>query len=54
VKEIDIPFGSGNDHPEGMAVIPNTNQILVVYDSPGNGRKVGSTSVKADVFDLSN
>lgn len=55
VHEIDIPFGSGTDHAEGIAIVPGNEpqiQILVVYDSPGVARKVGNDGVKADVFDL--
>jgi hypothetical protein len=55
VRELEIPFGSGTDHAEGIAIIPGEEQplqILVVYDSPSSKRKEGSGAVRADVFDL--
>jgi len=54
--ELEIPFGQGVDHAEGIAIVPNAwppNQVLVVYDSPGPERKKGVVdAVRADVFDL--
>lgn len=54
--EMQIPFGRGADHAEGIAIVPDAgppSQILVVYDSPGAQRKKGVVdAVRADVFDL--
>lgn len=53
--EMEIDYGQGTDHAEGIAIVPDTgprSRILVVYDSPGNERKKGVDAVKADVFDL--
>jgi hypothetical protein len=55
VRELEIPFGSGADHAEGIAIIPGQDQpleILVVYDSPSSKRKEGVQAVRADVFEL--
>jgi hypothetical protein len=50
----ELDFGSGTDHAEGMALVTDgeSQQLLVVYDSPGDERKVSKREVKADVFDL--
>jgi len=50
-RELLLPHGAGNDHPEGMVLLPNSREILVVYDSPAPGRLAGQT-VAADVFQL--
>lgn len=50
-----VPHGDGNDHAEGMTMMPADGtpaRVLVVYDSPANHRKVSSNSVRADVFRL--
>jgi hypothetical protein len=56
--EMEIPFGQGTDHAEGIAIVPDPgppSQILVVYDSPGAERKMGvGNGVRADVFLLAN
>ena len=55
-KLIDIPVGSGGDHPEALAVYPMDDQkkkaVLVVYDSPLPARLKGETDYMADVFEL--
>ena len=53
--EMEIPFGQGTDHAEGIAIVPAEppSQILVVYDSPGEKRKEVD-AVRADVFPLTN
>jgi len=58
---LDLPFGFGDDHAEGMTLLP-TNQddgdnagprLLVVYDSCAGARCVaGGAGVYADVFAL--
>jgi len=56
--EMQIPFGQGADHAEGVAIVPGSgppSQILVVYDSPDPERKKGVVdAVRADVFALPN
>ena len=52
---LTVPHGDGNDHAEGMTMMPADGapaRVLVVYDSPANHRKVSSNSVRADVFRL--
>ena len=46
-----LPHGRGEDHPEGFALLPS-GEILVVYDSPADARLVGEHGVLADVFSL--
>ena len=56
VVEMQIPFGQGTDHAEGIAIVPDAgppSQLLVVYDSPGEERK-NVDAVRADVFHLTN
>ena len=56
IVEMQIPFGQGTDHAEGIAIVPDAgppSQLLVVYDSPGAQRK-GVDAVTADVFLLTN
>lgn len=50
---VAIPFGKEIDHAEGMALIERPGKspsLLIVYDSPGDERRVGSTGVKADII----
>lgn len=52
---LDIPFGAGTDHAEGIAVLEPDNgqkRLLVLYDSPAPARKHGDTDIDADLFDL--
>ena len=51
---IDLPFGRGVDHPEGLALWPSKdNAILVVCDSPSVERLDTARKVlKADLFKL--
>lgn len=48
---LTLPHGHGGDHPEGFALLPS-GEILVVYDSPVDARLVGEHGVLADVFTL--
>ncbi len=53
---LEIPYGIGDDHAEGMTLFNDINQIpslLVVYDSPAKRRLEGDAEVIADVFKLS-
>jgi hypothetical protein len=50
-----VPHGDGNDHAEGMTMMPADGtpaRVFIVYDSPANHRIVGGNSVRADVFRL--
>jgi uncharacterized protein DUF3616 len=49
--ELDLPFGAGTDHAEGIAVLPD-DEILVVYDSPDPARMPRPGTVLADVVRL--
>jgi hypothetical protein len=56
-KLLDVPYGAGVDHPEGVTFISSAGQppaLLVVYDSPSSERKKGlpDAAVRADVFEL--
>jgi len=49
-----VPHGTGTDHAEGMALISDADsqQLLIVYDSPSAERRVSTQAVRADVFHL--
>ncbi|MGH3756181.1 DUF3616 domain-containing protein [Actinophytocola sp.] len=49
--ELDLPFGAGTDHAEGIAVLPD-DELLVVYDSPDPARMPKRGTVLADVVRL--
>jgi hypothetical protein len=57
-RVLDLPYGAGStesiDHPEGIAILREGQEksLLVVYDSPGPGRRRGDTGVLADRFPL--
>jgi hypothetical protein len=44
-----LPHGHKGDRPEGMAVLPS-GELLVVYDGPAEERHAGEHGVLADVF----
>jgi hypothetical protein len=48
------PKQEGKDHPEGMTILTTGEHasLLIIYDSPADGRKVDPASVYADVFEL--
>jgi hypothetical protein len=50
-RELDLPYGDGDDHAEGIALLPG-RRLLVVYDSPTRARLTDPGTVLADVFDL--
>lgn len=52
-RELDLPYGDGDDHPEGLALLPS-GELLVVYDSPAPHRLTEPGVVLADVFRLPN
>jgi hypothetical protein len=50
----ELPYGDGDDHAEGIAVLDETDangrpKLLVVYDSPSEGRLTAEGGVQADV-----
>ena len=52
---LDLPFGHGDDHPEGIMVLDDGDApaVLVVYDSPAKARlEEGGRIVVADRFPL--
>ena len=52
---IDLPYGVGDDHAEGMTLfdaIAQQHSLLVVYDSPAQARLKGESEVLADIFKL--
>lgn len=53
---LDVPFGHGADHAEGMALIAldrsKAHSLLMVYDSAAVGRRLGRSTAVADVFSL--
>ncbi len=56
-RVLEIPFGRGEDHPEGLALWGEQDgearQILVIYDSPSKQRLDRKTgAITADLFDL--
>ena len=58
-RVIDVPFGTGNDHAEGMTLLPPDNQgrrsVLILYDAPSEERKKsrkGEAALRVDVFRL--
>ncbi len=61
-KILDVPFGEGNDHAEGMALLPSSSNnggasrsVLLLYDAPSDQRKAGRSGevvLRADVISL--
>jgi hypothetical protein len=50
---IELPFGRGFDHPEGLALWDGGSSVLVVNDSPGERRvRDDGRTLVADVFAL--
>ncbi len=49
----DLPYGDGDDHAEGIAVLDEPGpRVLVVYDSPAPARLTAGGGVLADVVAL--
>jgi hypothetical protein len=48
---LELPYGVGCDHPEGLAVLPD-GRLMVVYDSPSPARITPAGGVLADVFKI--
>lgn len=56
---LDLPHGQGEDHPEGIALLPPDPgvpgapaRLLVVLDSPAPGRHTAAGAVLADLWEL--
>ncbi|MEO3890325.1 DUF3616 domain-containing protein [Nonomuraea sp. B5E05] len=49
---LELPYGAGCDHPEGLALLA-CGRLMVVYDSPSPARVTPAGGVLADVFTLS-
>lgn len=54
LQQVEIPFGQGNDHAEGMTLVSvNDNEapvLLVVYDAASADRKKGDSALEGDIF----
>jgi len=53
--ELDIPYGDGDDHAEGITLFDEINSkhsLLVLYDAPAQSRLQGEGDVVADIFHL--
>lgn len=55
-KVLDLPFGQGVDHPEGMTLFAGKEgkeeELLVVYDAASPSRQIGESILVADVFPM--
>ncbi|UAB94076.1 DUF3616 domain-containing protein [Dactylosporangium vinaceum] len=53
-RELDLPYGDGDDHAEGITLIgePGARRLLVVYDSPARYRLTDDGAVLADVVKM--
>ncbi|MGQ0719034.1 MAG: DUF3616 domain-containing protein [Pseudonocardiales bacterium] len=51
VRELDLPFGEGDDHAEGIGLLDG-RRLLVVYDSPARARLARPGTVLADIVPL--
>ena len=55
-KVLELAVGDGNDHPEGLAILPTPEgepkKVVIVYDSPAPTRFIGKTDITADMFAL--
>jgi Protein of unknown function (DUF3616) len=53
-REVDVPYGDGDDHAEGIGLIgpPERPRLIVVYDSPSSARRRSDDTVLADLVDL--
>ncbi|MGH4005339.1 MAG: DUF3616 domain-containing protein, partial [Pseudonocardiaceae bacterium] len=50
-RELDLPFGDGDDHAEGIGLLEG-RRLLVVYDSPAPARLIQPGTVLADIVPL--
>lgn len=52
---LEVPYGDGDDHAEGMTLfnsITNSPSLLMLYDAPAQQRLQGDHDLVADVFQL--
>ncbi|MEM7556193.1 MAG: DUF3616 domain-containing protein [Cyanobacteria bacterium P01_A01_bin.84] len=52
---LDIPYGEGDDHAEGVTLFEQVTgipSVLIIYDSPQEQRLVNESGILGDVFDL--
>ncbi|MEW1957673.1 DUF3616 domain-containing protein [Kineococcus sp. NPDC059986] len=49
---LELPHGQGEDHPEGLALLPGGRELLVVLDSPAPSRHTADGGMLADVWRL--
>jgi hypothetical protein len=47
---VEVPYGSGCDHAEGMTLADAKPSIMLCYDSPAPDRIDGDNAVRSDVF----
>lgn len=50
--ELELAYGEGDDHAEGIALMPDGETLLVVHDSPAQSRRPAEHVVHADVVRL--
>jgi hypothetical protein len=55
-RVLELPFGRGVDHPEGIALFASGKDggeaLLVVHDAASPSRQIGDSTLVADVFTL--
>lgn len=55
-RVLDLPFGQGVDHPEGISLFSSQDgreqELLVVHDAASASRQIGDSTLVADVFPL--
>jgi len=55
-RVLDLPFGHGVDHPEGMSLYTHDDGkaqgLLVVHDAAAPSRQIGESTLVADVYPL--
>ncbi len=51
-REVELPYGDGDDHAEGIGLLGTDGALLVVYDSPAPARLDDAGGVLADVVRL--
>lgn len=55
-RVLDLPFGHGVDHPEGMSLYTHDDGdaqgLLVVHDAASPSRQIGESTLVADVYPL--
>jgi hypothetical protein len=49
---VELTYGEGDDHAEGISLFGQQDRVLVVYDSPAPIRLTADGAVIADVVRL--